>query len=402
MLKGAEGIGDEAKAHDVALVAGIEAVPTILDIACRLTGMGFAAVARVTETQWIACAVRDQIGFGLLPGGELPLKTTLCDEIRDRRQPILFDDARADPLYRDHYTPATYGLRAYISFPIFRGDGSFFGTLCAIDPQPAAVSRVEIAESFRLFADLIGRHIDAADRLAESEAKRIDAEYAATLRDQFMAVLGHDLRNPVAAILGGTRLLEKADLDPRGRMILREMAASAGRMERLIGDVMDFARGQLGGGIPVSLSRSGNLRAAIEQVVSETEAAYPGRRIATDIRVGECVTCDPDRIGQLLANLLVNALTHGAPEREVRVDADDRGGRLTLSVTNHGDPIDPDALAQLFKPFTRRDPGAGPAGLGLGLYIAAQIAESHRGTLTVDSTAERTRFTLEMPLGAAG
>ncbi len=120
----------------VAAVARIDAVPSILEVCCRVTGMGFAAVARVTEREWTACAVRDEIGFGLGVGGELAVGTTLCDTVRDRREAVAFDHAAEDPLYADHHTARLYGLQSCISTPILRADGSMFGTLCAIDPDP--------------------------------------------------------------------------------------------------------------------------------------------------------------------------------------------------------------------------------------------------------------------------
>ena len=126
----------ENYADDIAAVGRIDVVPTILDIVCRTTGMGFAAVARVTEDRWIACSVRDDIDFGLKPGGELKVETTICHEIRQTGDPVIIDDVQADPVYRGHHTPALYGFRSYISMPIRLPDGRFFGTLCAIDPEP--------------------------------------------------------------------------------------------------------------------------------------------------------------------------------------------------------------------------------------------------------------------------
>lgn len=82
--------------------------------------MGFAAIARVTEDRWIACAVKDDINFGLAPGGELDVKSTICDEIRASAQPVVIDDVSSDPFYCSHHTPARYGFRSYISMPIFR------------------------------------------------------------------------------------------------------------------------------------------------------------------------------------------------------------------------------------------------------------------------------------------
>ena len=121
---------------DVALISGIDAVPTILEVCCRTTGMGFAAVARVTEDRWVACAVRDEISFGLTAGSELKVETTICDAIRAGGKAIVIDHVAEDQDFCGHPTPALYGFQSYISMPIFRRDGSFFGTLCAIDPRP--------------------------------------------------------------------------------------------------------------------------------------------------------------------------------------------------------------------------------------------------------------------------
>ena len=196
-------------AEDVANIQRIGAVPSILEVICRTTGMGFAAVARVTEDRWIACAVRDEIDFGMKPGGELQLETTICNEIRMDGKPVVFDCASENAVYRDHHTTRLYSLESYISMPIFRADQSFWGTLCAIDPRPANVERPEIVNMFRLFGDLIATHLDTQEKLAASEAALLSEREAAELREQFIAVLGHDLRNPLAAIDAGVRLLER-------------------------------------------------------------------------------------------------------------------------------------------------------------------------------------------------
>ncbi|RYE02230.1 MAG: GAF domain-containing protein [Sphingomonadales bacterium] len=103
---------------------------------CALTGMGFAAVARVTADRWVACQLLDRIEFGLKPGDELKIKTTICDEIRASGQCVFIDEVSADPSWRTHHTPAMYGFESYISIPIILEGGRFFGTLCAIDPVP--------------------------------------------------------------------------------------------------------------------------------------------------------------------------------------------------------------------------------------------------------------------------
>jgi GAF domain-containing protein len=181
----------------IAAVGSIKAVPTILDIVCRTTGMRFAAVARVTEDRWIACSVRDDIAFGLQPGGELDVTTTLCHEIRLSGLAVVIDHVAEDQTYCSHHTPATYDLQSYISVPIRLTDGSFFGTLCAIDPEPHRLNTPETISMFEMFPDVIGYHLGAIDRMKSTEMSLLDERKAAVLREEFIAVLGHDLRNPL-------------------------------------------------------------------------------------------------------------------------------------------------------------------------------------------------------------
>ena len=387
---------DPAVQADVDAVARVTAVPSILEVCCRITGMGFAAVARVTETQWTACAVRDEIDFGLDVGGQLPVRTTLCDEVRDSREVIVFDHAAEDPKYATHHTPLTYGLQSYISVPIIRTDGSLFGTLCAIDPEPHHVSKPETIASFRLFAQLIAVQMEAEERMAVSEAALLDARETSELRDQFIAVLGHDLRNPLASIQAGATMLRKTDLSDRARLLVDQMQVSGERMGRLINDVLDFARGRLGGGLPLARQPAVELTTVLGQVIEELRSAHIGRVIEVEMSLARPVACDPDRISQLLSNLLANALSHGDPEGVVTVRAHSDDLAFELSIANAGAPIPEAARSQLFQPFSRPQSGEPREGLGLGLYIAGRIAAAHDGTLTVSSDEVETRFTFRM------
>lgn len=180
---------------DVNAIGSIPAVPTILEVICRTTGMGFAAVARVTDTQWIACSVHDEIQFGLMPGGELKLETTICHEIRQSGEGVVIDNVSEDEAFCNHHTPALYGFKSYISMPIMRKDGTFFGTLCAIDPRPAQLNNPQIIGMFKLYADLISFHLNTIEQLASSEISLAEERRLAELREQFIAILGHDMRN---------------------------------------------------------------------------------------------------------------------------------------------------------------------------------------------------------------
>jgi GAF domain-containing protein len=173
---------------DIAAIARIDSVPKILEVICRTTGLGFSAVARVTESRWITCAVRDEISFGLIPGSELEVATTICDQIRKSGEAVVIDHVAGDQLYCNHHTPAKYGFQSYASFPIHLPDGSFFGTLCAIDPRPARLKTPEITTMFKLFADLIGLQLQSQKEMAATAAALLDEREASQLREQFIAV----------------------------------------------------------------------------------------------------------------------------------------------------------------------------------------------------------------------
>ena len=155
----------QAIERDIAAVNRIDVVPGILKTVADITGMRFTAVARVTDSHWIACAVRDQIAFGLEPGGELALETTICNEIRNSGRSVIFGQASLHPVFSTHQTPALYGFESYVSVPIVRHDGTFFGTLCAIDPLPAKLDDPHLLQTLQLFAQLIGSQLDLQDRL---------------------------------------------------------------------------------------------------------------------------------------------------------------------------------------------------------------------------------------------
>ena len=377
--------------QDRAAVSRIKAIPTILDIVCRMTGMGFAAVARVTEDRWVACSVRDDISFGLKPGGELKVETTLCHEIRQSGEAVVIDNVAEDPLYACHHTPRTYGLQSYIAMPIRLADGSFFGTLCAIDPEPHRLDTPETVQMFEMFAEVIGFQISAAKNL-------LDEQNASALREQFIAVLGHDLRNPLASISGGASLLRKEALSERGSRILDMIQGSVVRMSALIDNVLDFARGRLGGGIALSREAGVALEPILQQVVNELRISASDRTIETDFALPERVNCDPSQFAQMVSNLLANGLTHGAPNEPVRIHASTHGAELDLSVSNAGKPIAPETMERLFQPFFRGEVRPSQQGLGLGLHIASEIAKAHGGDIEVSSTPQETRFTFRMPL----
>ena len=383
---------------DVELVGSVQAVPTILDIICQSTGMRFAAVSRVTDAQWVACSVQDDLNFGLRPGGELALETTFCNRVRESSQNVIIDNVDQDVQYCGHAIPAQYGFQSYISVPIRLRDGSFFGTLCALDPEPLHVSKPETVQMFTLFANLIGEQLDTVRDMQATEAKLRDEQDLSALREQFIAVLGHDLRTPLSSLSCGIELLDMAELDSDSAQTLDVMRRSSIHMAGLIDDVMDFARGRLGGGIALEYQSSTSAQVVLGQGVSELQRLHPSRIIQASINVNSSIDCDERRLTQLVSNLLGNALTHGDRNSVVQLNAVEENDQLKLEIINEGEPISDAARHDLFKPYVRGGTGTASQGLGLGLYIAHCIVSAHRGTIEVKSDKRNTCFTVRMPL----
>jgi signal transduction histidine kinase len=337
------------------------------------------------------------IGFGLQPGDALEVATTLCHEVRAGDTVVAMDHASADPVFCNHPTPRMYGFESYISVPIKRASGEFFGTLCAFDPLPAPVANPRTVDTLLLFAELVSRQLEDEQRLSASEAALLTERETSELREQFIAVLGHDLRTPLSSIMTGADLLAMLVADPKVLAVVERIKRSGRRISNLVDDVVDFTRGRMGGGIALSACPTRELGLHLQHVVAELRDVHEGRVIHADLAFDEEVVCDPKRIAQLLSNLLTNALIYGAPEQPVRVTGRSEGGGIVLAVSNAGARIAEATIGQLFRPFWRGAGDKAHGGLGLGLYIASEIARSHGGVLRVVSSDEATTFTFSMP-----
>jgi signal transduction histidine kinase len=388
---------------EVDAVRRIAAVPKILDVVGRITGMGFVAIARVTSEQWVCCAARDTINFGVGEGGQLKVETTICNEIRQHGKAVVINDAQAQGVRCNHPTAAMYGFRSYISAPIILSDGTIWGTLCAIDPKPRELDKPEILGSVQLLGELVAAQLELNQRLEQSQAELrvsqanlLDERKTAELREQFIGVLGHDLRNPLASIDAGMRILLKNLDTPKAPEIVLAIQKSVLRMAGLVDNIMDFARGRLGGGLTIKRDSKQPLTPVLEQVIAELKSAWPEVVIEASIEIEEPINCDRSKMGQLFSNLLGNAVAYGDRGKPVGVSARTIDGIFELAVSNYGAPISDKAMDNLFKPYMR---GNRPShqGLGLGLYIASQIAQAHGGTLKASSDAGQTRFVFEMP-----
>jgi signal transduction histidine kinase len=243
---------------------------------------------------------------------------------------------------------------------------------------------------------------EMADRAAlaiESASLFHEAQEAVRMREDVVAVVSHDLRNPLNAItLTATLLTRRDDLDERTAKAATRIFAAAERANRLIRDLLDFTQARVSG-IPVQPG-PGDLHVLAAQVVEEVRSANPERRIELQLHGDGQGVLDPDRIGQVVANLVGNAVQHSPSESPVRVTSRGEGEGLMLEVHNGGVPIPAETLPGLFEPF-RRGLGvkAGDGGsLGLGLFISRRIVEAHGGRIAVKSSAgEGTTFSVWLP-----
>lgn len=381
---------NQSSTQDVDAVQRIAAIPAILQTVSQLTGLRFTCIARVTDDTWTACAVLDQLGLGLLPHHTLDVSTTLCGKVLSTGKPVVID---ADSGGTASDAPVLYGYASYISVPIRRQDVSDFGTLCGIDPLPKHLSGTAALASMTLFAELISQQLSAQQVLEETQVALLDAQDTAELREQFIAVLGHDLRNPLGTIITGAELMLLSLGDEKRLTILAKLIQGSGkRMAALVDDVVDLTRGKMGGGIALNMVHEARLCDALRQVVSELRSTYPAREITLDIAETGTVLCDAGRLAQLCSNLLKNALVYGDQARPVGVTVRVCDGALELAVSNHGPAMSGDTIAHLFKPYWRAAAKNPHEGLGLGLFIVGEIARSHGGAMQVTSCADLTTF----------
>jgi PAS domain S-box-containing protein len=225
---------------------------------------------------------------------------------------------------------------------------------------------------------------------------------ALAFRDQVMGILGHDLRNPLGAVLGIAGLAQRdGSLSEIARRHVAQIERAALRMAELIETLLDFTRTRFAGKLPISPTHA-DLGELCRRVVAELTAGNPHRTIDLEARGDARGEWDPGRIAQLVSNLVGNALTHGDPCAPVRLSIE--GEReVRLKVHNRGPAIVPELIPVLFEPFRRgsRADASGPRGLGLGLHIAKQIAVAHGGSISVCSSPdEGTTFCVELPRAA--
>lgn len=230
--------------------------------------------------------------------------------------------------------------------------------------------------------------------LMEQHARIVEVDALLQRKDTNIGILAHDLRNPLAAITTGAALLARLpDASEKCERVVGRITRSAHRMAALIRDILDYTRGQQGGGISLN-RRPIDLAEISRSVVDEIRASYPAARIEVETAGALIGEWDPARIEQALSNLLANAVQHGGPDVRLVASGEDRE-HVQVTVWNSGHPIPQEQLAGVFDAFKKGD--TNQSGLGLGLFIVREIAQAHLGSVAVTSDAQGTVFTIRLP-----
>lgn len=427
--------------QDILNIEKISIVPTLLNVICQTTGMGFAAVARVTDDRWITCSVQDNVLFGLKPGDELQIKTTICNDIRKNLKPVIIDNVSEDPEYHDHHTPAMYKLQSYISVPIMRKDGTFFGTLCAIDPKPNSLKEFKVSEMFNLFADLISFHLTAIEQeaannialneknqlLAKTEGekkkierlnsdiekkliqKNISLERMNSELEAFNYISSHDLQEPLRKIQLFTDTIEREEvnnLSEKGKTAFHKIRTSAFRMQNLINDLLLYSKTKFDDRKFEVKDLNNIAKDVIDDLTGELEI----KNVTFDIQELGKLSVIEFQFRQLLYNLISNALKFASPDRDliITVSATITNGEFDklsplskyhkITIADNGIGFDQLYSEKIFGLFQALHTKPSKS-TGIGLTIVKRIVENHKGFIRAEGALNQgAKFEIFIPV----
>lgn len=262
------------------------------------------------------------------------------------------------------------------------------GTLCAFDTKPAELD-INNFELFNLFAKLITHELEIEEANVIRETALKESIQTSEARARFMSILGHDLRGPLNTIVMAANIQKTAKLDEeKSKEFSDKILRAAKRMQHLIDDLLDTTRAVQGDKISI-FKKPADLREICEHIIEEFRISNPDNKIEFYAEENCHGDWDERRLGQVLSNLLSNAIHYGDPSQPIKVNLIEECDKILLQVNNRGRLISPERLQNLFRPFWRgARKRANSSGLGLGLYIVKQIVEAHDGSISVESNRE--------------
>jgi len=402
---------------DVEKVNQIPIVRTVLEVICRSTGMGFAAIARVTEDRWIACSVQDEIGFGLKPGEELEIGTTICNEIRDSGKAVVIDHVDENEFYCGHPTPRIYGFKSYISLPIRLKSGEFFGTLCAIDPRPNQLQNPRVIGMFHLFAELLAFHLDSLSLMERTRTAMHDLATQLLVSNdenrQYRHISSHNLQEPLRKLRVFSDMLVNATdryETEKAKELAVKIRSSAQQFSMMIKDLSDFS-GLNNGNAFTNV----HLDHVVADVTTQLMSQIERRNIVVETDRLPSVMGVPEQMEQLFFQLLDNAVKFAGYENPPRIRISSRELALheiddllpeplqmayaEIRVEDNGIGIDDSQLEKVFDIFARLPTGSFKQGEGVGLAYCRKIVRNHKGIIKAEANPGKgTTFVITLPL----
>ena len=362
-----------------------------LDAARLQLGMDIGYFSEFVGEEQVICAVEgDPSSFGLEPGTRVPLADSYCQRVVDGRLSSLVPDTADDPITRDLATTASAGIGAYVGVPLELPDGRLFGTLCAASSTRRPHLGKRDLAFVRVLARLLAEHLQ---RRADEERHAAELAAANAELEAFAQIVAHDLSEPVRTVRQLVGHLERTDRDAE---ILEFVRREAERMERLVHGLLELARA--GGEV-----RFGDveLEDAAAHALSALRGAVEERGARIDVGPLPRVRGDATQLGQVLQNLIANALVHtgeAPPHVEVLAERLDEDDLVVVSVVDNGPGVAPNDRERIFRPLERGTESAGTRGSGIGLATCAKVVERHGGRLWVeDAPGGGSRFAFTVP-----
>ena len=401
---------DEVFIKNIEDVQAIKALPTILDVLSQSTGMGFIAVARVTQEKWITCAVQDNVAFGLTPGDELEVESTICHEVRQAEKLVVIDHVEKDTFYNVHPTPLRYGFQSYISVPIIRKNGDFFGTLCAIDPNPNKLNNPKVIGMFTLYSELISFHLEAIENLhlKTQEIKKKDIQLEA-----FGFVSSHDLQEPLRKIQTFSNIIREKEahsLTPSLNEYFTGIEKEAKKMRNILKDLLDYSEIEEFVDRFETIDLSMVIEGAIAQLKNELTENEG------NISIGKMceIKAIPIQLQQLFFCLIANSIAFKSASRPLSIkiecsikkgvefdttELEDNLRYCEITVADNGIGFDQKYNEKIFGMFKRLGNSENNRSTGIGLAIAKRIADNHRGKILAFGAVEKgATFKVYLPL----
>lgn len=396
--------------QDIADVQSITILPTILDVISQTTGLGFVAVARVTSDKWLTCGVLDNLNFGLNPGDELVVESTICHEVRQADKLVVIDHVDEDKLYCNHHTPIQYGFQSYISVPITTKNSTFFGTLCALDPAPNKLNNSKVIGLFTTYAELISFHLDAIEEL---RLKDIELKNKNFQLQSFDFVSSHDLQEPLRKIQLFISVINERGGNNLSKEIKKHFTSienEAQRMRNILKDLLVFSEFKDANGQFENV----NLNMVIENTRKRLLNSFS--ECQGQISVGDLPTVPiiSHQIEQLFYNLFTNSISFKSDGCELVIDVSGKVANgsefenkdlnseqsyCEITVSDNGKGFDSKYNEKIFGMFKRLDSTERYKSTGIGLTIARRITENHKGYIVANSNInEGATFKIYLPM----